>query len=284
MSAAAPAEPLLRLRPLGLGELLDDVFRVYRRHFWLLFGVSLLLSLPTLAFELASGTASALGFFLAAIPDLANPSALAARQPPAPPNLVLSLLGDLVQIAMVPFTVGAITRAAIDAAQGSPVTIRSALGGVVRRYWALMGLTLLFVALSPLVLCLPVLVWLAVRWVVAIPAMLAEGVGPIRGLDRSWTLTRGHWWRLAGTLLVMYLLQYGLSAALGVLGVPVAIVVPFVPDAVRGGIVLTVEVAAVSAVLPVVYLTVVLLYFDLRIRREDFDLDHLARQAVGLRA
>ncbi len=141
-------EPLLRLRPLGLGELLDDVFRVYRRHFWLLFGISLLLSLPNLALQLVSGSADALGFFLGAIPDLANPNALAARQPPAPPNLVLSLLGDLVVIVLVPFTVGAVTKAAIDAAQGSPVTIRSALGGVAGRYWGLMGLTLLFVVLS----------------------------------------------------------------------------------------------------------------------------------------
>src|SRR5207253_329043 len=44
--------PTLRLRPLSFGELLDDVFRVYRRHFWLLVSISLVLSLPTLVLQI----------------------------------------------------------------------------------------------------------------------------------------------------------------------------------------------------------------------------------------
>ncbi len=281
MSSAPPVEPLLRLRPLGLGEILDDVFRVYRRHFWLLVGIALLLALPGLIVQLASGSAASFGFLLSALPDLANPGVLAGRQPPPPPNLVLVGLSYLLIVVVVPFTLGAITKAAIDLVHGEPVSIRSSLMGVARRYWALLGIALLFGLLLPLALCLPVFVWLAVRWVVAIPAMLAEGVGPIRGLDRSWTLTRGSWWRLAGILLVMYLLQYVVSGALGVVGFPIAIAVPFIPDVVRGAIVLTVQTAAAAVVQPVVYLCIVLLYFDLRIRREDFDLYQLARQAVG---
>jgi membrane-anchored glycerophosphoryl diester phosphodiesterase (GDPDase) len=283
LSALPRSEPLLRLRPLGLGEVVDDIFRVYRRHFWLIVGIALLLALPGLLVQFASGSAQTVGFVLGLLPDLGNPAALAARQPPPPPNLGLLALSYLVAILTFPFTLGALTQAALDLVQGNPVSIRASFRGVLRRYWALMGLAALFVLLSPTALCLPVFVWLIVRWVVAIPALLAEGLGPIRALDRSWTLTRDSWWRLAAILVVAVLLEWVVSGTLGALGYPVAIVIPFIPEVVRGAIVLTLETVAGALVQPVLYLCIVLLYFDLRIRREDFDLDQLARQAVGPR-
>jgi membrane-anchored glycerophosphoryl diester phosphodiesterase (GDPDase) len=279
--AAAPAEPLLRLRPLGLGEILDDVFRVYRRHFWLLVAIALIVSLPGLALQFASGSASQFGFALSILNDLSNPDALAARQPPALPNLALLALSYLVLIALVPFMVAAIPRATIDIVLGNPVSVRSTLAGVARRYWRLMGVALLYVLISPMVLCLPVFVWLFVRWVVAVPALLTEDIGPVRALDRSWTLTRSHWWRLFGILVLIYLLTTVVSGALGVFALPVAVAVPFIPPFVRGAIILTVETAASAVVQPALYLCVTLLYFDLRIRHEHFDLDQLARLAVA---
>jgi hypothetical protein len=52
----------LRLRPLGFGELLDEVFRVYRRHFWLFVSIALVLALPTLVLQIVSGQADQIGF------------------------------------------------------------------------------------------------------------------------------------------------------------------------------------------------------------------------------
>jgi Membrane domain of glycerophosphoryl diester phosphodiesterase len=284
MSRQAPTEPLLRLRPLGLGEILDDVFRVYRRHFWLLAAIALLVSLPALLLQFASGSANQFGFLVSALGSIADPEALLARTPPPPPNVALVGLSYVVLVLIVPFTLGAITRAAIDLVQGNPVGVRSALTGVARRYWALLGLSALYVLISPLLICLPVFIWLFVRWAVAIPAMLAEGVGPIRALDRSWTLTHDHWWRLFGILLLMYFLTSVVSGALGAFALPLAIAVPFIPAVVRGAIILTVDTLAGAVVQPALYLCVVLLYFDLRIRREGFDLDQLARQAVAPQA
>jgi hypothetical protein len=278
--AGAPAEPLLRLRPLGLGELLDDVFRVYRRHFWVLVAIALLVALPGLALQFASGSASQFGFVLSILNDLNNANALAARQPPGLPDLPVLAVTYLVSIALIPFTLGAIPRASIDIVLGRRVSVGSVLAGVARRYWRLMGVTLLYVLISPLAICLPVFVWLFVRWVVAIPALLAEDVGPIRALDRSWTLTRNHWWRLFGILVLIYLLTSVISGALGVFSLPVAVAVPFIPPFVRGAIILTIETVASAVVQPALFLCVTLLYFDLRIRHEHYDLDQLARLAV----
>ena len=51
----------LRLRPLSFGELLDEVFRVYRRHFWLFVSIALVLALPTLVLQIVSGQADQIG-------------------------------------------------------------------------------------------------------------------------------------------------------------------------------------------------------------------------------
>ena len=248
MSSGAGGEPLLRLRPLGLGEILDDVFRVYRRRFGLLVAIALLVSLPGLLLQFASGSADTFGFAISLLGSIANPNALVGRQPPSPPNLALLGLTYLVILLVVPFTLGAVAKAAVELVQGNPIDVRSALAGVAHRYWALLGLSLLYVLISPLVICLPVFVWLFVRWAVAVPAMLAEGVGPVRALDRSWTLTRGHFWRLFGILLLMYLLTSVISGALGAFALPLAVVLPFIPAVVRGAILLTVETVASAAV------------------------------------
>lgn len=279
--APAPSEPLLRLRPLGLGEILDDIFRIYRRHFGLLCAISLLVSVPSLLIQFATGSVANLGFLFNVFGNLGNPQSSSTLVAPGRPNLQLFGLSYLVLLALLPFSIGAVSRAAIDIALGNPVSVRSAFAGVARRYWALLGQTLIVVvAIVPLVLCFPVAIWIGVRWVVGVPALLAEGIGPLKGLGRSWTLTRGNWWRLFGTLLLVYLLQAAISTALGALGLPLGFAIPFISPVVRAAIVLTVSTVAGALTLPVVYLCIVLLYFDLRIRREHFDLDQLARQAV----
>lgn len=280
--APAPSEPLLRLRPLGLGEILDDIFRIYRRHFGLLCAISLLVSVPSLLIQFATGSVANLGFLFNVFGNLGNPQSSSTLVAPGRPNLQLFGLSYLVLLALLPFSIGAVSRAAIDIALGNPVSVRSAFAGVARRYWALLGQTLIVVvAIVPLVLCFPVAIWIGVRWVVGVPALLAEGIGPLKGLGRSWTLTRGNWWRLFGTLLLVYLLQAAISTALGALGLPLGFAIPFISPVVRAAIVLTVSTVAGALTLPVVYLCIVLLYFDLRIRREHFDLDQLARQAVS---
>ena len=55
MSVSAP----LRLRPLEIGDLLDETFRMYRRHFVLFAGISAILSIPSAAlFALLLGSFS----------------------------------------------------------------------------------------------------------------------------------------------------------------------------------------------------------------------------------
>jgi hypothetical protein len=259
-----------------VGELLDDIFRIYRRHFGLLLGLSMLLSLPLLAVQILVN-ADNTGFITTVLMNFGNQQALAGLPLPRS-NLGLLLLSYPVLALVGLVTTGAMSLAAIMISLGHPATVGSVLRGLLLRAWDLLRLFLAQLVLVPLFLCLPVGIWIAVRWAVAVPALMAEGTGPISALGRSWDLTTRSWWRTLGILLLVYLLQSVVSGTLSVFGYPLAIMVPFAPQVVRGAIVLTVGTAASALSLPIVYLCVTLLYFDLRVRREGFDLDILAQQ------
>jgi hypothetical protein len=79
---------------------------------------------------------------------------------------------------------------------------------------ALVGLILGLLALA-------VLVWLGVRLVFWLIAVVTEPVGPIRGLSASFRATKGHWWRsfglmaLLGVISLATMLIFGLADRLG---------------------------------------------------------------------
>jgi hypothetical protein len=70
-------------------------------------------------------------------------------------------------------------------------------------------------------LYLALIIFLAVRMLMASPVASEEAVGPIAILRRSWQLTEGHWWRLFGFIL-MFLI--GAIIALAAIGAAVGVV------------------------------------------------------------
>src|SRR4030088_1394154 len=56
MGAVASTPAPIRFRPMPLPELLDELFRLYRRHFSLIAGVALLGAVPGLIWSLVTGT------------------------------------------------------------------------------------------------------------------------------------------------------------------------------------------------------------------------------------
>ena len=268
----------LRLRPLEIGDLLDEMFRMYRRHFLLFAGISVLLAVPEaalfglgygslLAAQQVGGTGGLAGFFGA---------------------LGLALL---VALAILPFTHSAVVYAACESAMGRPVTAGGIVRGVGRRYFPLLAYWLLFnvyTAYLAAILCVAPLIlwtWGFVGWFVVVPAMFVENIGLGAAFSRSWSLVQGRWWR---TFLILFLLivlwlvvDFGLGAfvSLGqaLLGLFVS---PFVATAVAaaGG-------QLVSALVnPIMQIAVVLVYFDLRVRKEGLDLFQMAYRLAAPQA
>src|SRR4030081_3141601 len=55
MGAVASTPAPIRFRPMPLPELLDELFRLYRRHFSLIVGIALLVAVPGLVWSLVTG-------------------------------------------------------------------------------------------------------------------------------------------------------------------------------------------------------------------------------------
>ena len=276
MGAVSVIGPVpLRLRPLEISDLLDETFRMYRRHFVLFAGISVLLSLPAaalsgLAFGLLGGLVQTSG--TSAPPDLSVFSVM------LPVLAVAALLG----IGLIPFSYGAVVFAACESAMGRPVSAGSIVRGVGRRYFALLGYWLLFFfsLFVSLILCvLPVAlwIWVFVMWALVTPVMFVENLGLGAAFGRSRMLVQGRWWRtfLALFLLavVFYVVRLALSAFVEIAQVVLEIVVsPFVAAAVASASAEVVD----ALVNPIMQIAIVLIYFDLRVRREALDLFQMA--------
>jgi hypothetical protein len=123
-------------------------------------------------------------------------------------------------------------------------------------------------------------VFLAVKWCVTFAAIVSERAGPFRGMGRSWELTRGHWWRTFGTLLVLALISFVLYF-LVIAGLGGLIATNEDMSEVTYAVLSTALTIVLFAILyPLIASIVTVIYYDLRVRNEGFDLQLLA-QGVG---
>jgi hypothetical protein len=258
------------LRPLEIGDLLDETFRMYRRHFVLFAGLSVIFSIPTAVLS---------GFTLytlfTSLSQLRPGSGLAID----PSLLIWYAVFLLVTLALVPFQYGAVTYAASESALGRPVTPSGVLRGVLRRYFALLGYWLLISLMAVAFCLLPLWIWIWVGWCVVVPVMFVENVGLGAAMGRSWRLVEGRWWRTFLVLFLMFIVFYVVSLALraflalgqALLQIVVSQLVVLWVSGVTAAIV-------DSLVFPVLQIAIVLIYFDLRVRKEGLDLFQQAQR------
>jgi membrane-anchored glycerophosphoryl diester phosphodiesterase (GDPDase) len=72
--------------------------------------------------------------------------------------------------------------------------------------WLFVGFLAIFIAFAII----------GVRLWITVPAIAVEQPGVLAALRRSWDLTRGHFWRLFGVLLVMWLGTLAMSMVAGI--------------------------------------------------------------------
>jgi hypothetical protein len=110
-------------------------------------------------------------------------------------------------------------------------------------------------------------------------AVLEDLGAPTDAVGRSWRLTRGYKWRAFGLLVVSLILLYAPIFALAIIG-----------GITNPEMILTGETPAFITVVgqviwllvyPILNCVFTLYYYDLRVRKEGFDLEHLSQQ-MGL--
>jgi hypothetical protein len=267
VSAPAP----LRLRPLEIGDVLDETFRMYRRHFFLLAGLSVAFAIPLAAFA-GFGIWS---FFDQAISSAYNTTT--SNTPDVSGMLVGLGIGYVVYFAVLPFQYGAITYAICESAQGRPISVGSVLRAALRRYLHVAGYLGLLILMALFFCLFPLWIWIIVGWIAVLPVMFVENVGLGAAMSRSWNLVRGVWWRTFLIALLVFILTYVVTLALDAffyLGQALLSIVlsPYVTLAIYEAAGILVN----ALVMPVLMIALVLIYFDLRVRKEGLDLFQLA--------
>jgi hypothetical protein len=282
MSAQAPAP---RLRPLGIGEILDVGIKVYTRNALTLFKIVVFVVLP------AQIVVNAVE--VSALPSGLSVSGGGSFGPSFSPNgnatitrhqLGVFLTGWGVAL-LITFVAGQLAqagcfRAVADAYLGEEVGWRSSLRYALRRLPALIGMSIVsgILTLIGFALCILPGVYLWAGFYVAVPVLLVEGSGPLRSLGRSRELVRGRWWGTFGVAVVGYLLVSVVSVALSGLIVGLAFANP-ARNTVTGFVLNTFATTLGSMLTtPAAAAFATVLYIDLRVRKEGFDLLLLARR------
>ncbi len=121
----------------------------------------------------------------------------------------------LLSLIIAAFTQGVMTRATVAHSEGRKAGFGESLGAALPVFLPLIGLALLIgigVMIGMVLLIVPGII-LYVIWSVAAPALVEERRGVFASLSRSRDLTRGHRWKIFGTLFVMLVIYYLILAA-----------------------------------------------------------------------
>jgi hypothetical protein len=299
-----------QLRPLGIGDIVDRVFSMYRQRAILFIALS---AVPYLALFLVIG-----GIALSLAPQLAPLAsffASFANTSTAPRNLsvtpaegaalftlvVVAVVAGLIAVLFLSVQIGALVDAAAARYLGRETTVgasfraglRSApkiiATGLLLFFALLLGWSVLFLiaALSnnALVATLAILgglvatVFVFASWLVAPVVAALEPVGPAHAVRRSWWLSKGHRWRILGLQILLAVLQTVLSTLISFV-----FVAAFISDTtVRLLLQNIVNVVATVLWAPIEWGTFTILYFDLRVRKEALDLQ-IAAEALPRQA
>jgi hypothetical protein len=282
MSAESTAP---RLRPLGIGEILDVGIKIYLRNWLPLFKIVAFVVLPAqILVNIVEISALPKGVTVSG----GNPFAPSFSGAPATPvsgSDATTFAVGLLVAALINFLAGRLAQAGCfrvvaDAYLGEEVNWRSSLRFALRRLPALVSLSILtaiLVGLGTILFIIPG-IYLYVAFAVAVPVLLVEGANPARALGRSRELVRGRWWGTCGVSVVGYLLVSIVSYAL--VGVVVGIAFANPARNTVAGFVLNTLATTVGSMIatPAAAAFITVLYIDLRVRKEGFDLLLLARR------
>lgn len=242
---------MYELRAMTVGEIVDGAIAIYRSCF------------PTLA---------SIAIVCQGIPIVILTFVTLGGGPVVHPllwtlALLLSSLGGLFAAAATLWVIS-------EAYLGREATAGNALGFALGKFVPLFVAGLikyLFIGLGMLFLLVPGII-IACGYAVVSQVVVLEAVAPTRALGRSWELTKGFKKRAFGLGFIVLFFVSLPSTVFGIVG------------AAYPAITTTVEILAQLLSLfiyPIVGCAFTLFYYDLRVRKEAFDLEVLSRQLTG---
>lgn len=246
---------------MELGQILDRMFRIYGGNFALLFGIVALSYVPIYVLQIPLFGV----YYIKGLGDQAQVIAVICQ-------VVLSLLAILLAY---PLAQGAATFAVSERYLGHEVTIGAAYRAAFQRLGKLITTQLtvsLKVGIGFLLLIIPGVLWL-LSYFVAIPVVMVEGTGALQTMRRSKDLAYGHRRNIFVIVFMMMVLSWAIAVASYVITLMFWNLTTFT------GQVMNQVISGILNLLlaPVWVVAAILFYYDLRIRKEGFDLEMLGK-------
>jgi hypothetical protein len=249
------------LRPRTVGEILEAAFSLYAKHWASLIQIVAIVVVPLTLLQYFLGDVVSGNVVTQTNGDVAlregAGGAFAA-------TAVVGLLSLLIQQILV----GAVAWAVASTLIGREPDVGECYRFGYRRLWSILLVGILFalaVFAGLIALVIPGII-IAVRLSVSIPALVVEGKRGTEALRRSWDLVRGHSWSVFGAFIVVAFLTGIVNGIFTAVGGNNWLVV---------GILASI---AACITTPFTGLVIGLIYFDLRVRKEQLDVATLERE------
>jgi hypothetical protein len=285
-----------KLQPLGFGELLDRAIRVYRKNFVPFTAMVAIVQTPLVALQILATLLA-----VSSIPT----TPFSPGQPPPDISQVfgpayfigqgLNVILSIINFLSTGILYGAIIRGTADSyLSNERVTVSGTFGKVFKAFGRLtltMLLTILIGIALFIWLIIPCIGWVSGPglfifggWVI-FPLILIcstlEGLGPLGAYRRAWDLSRRRFWWTLGFAFVIFL--FSMAVTLGpstLVNIGLGAVLradffrnnPALVTAMNTIIVSLVSLAAIILTYPIQAVSFTLMYFDLRVRTEGFDM------------
>ena len=250
-----------RFEPMTTGVLLDRAFRLYSANFALMLGIAATAYVP---------------FYLIMLVLEASVGAHLPNQAGSFTALVFQLVFMILWASIAfPIASGATTFAISERYLGNDVTIGEAMRRGLSHFWSLSIAQItatIRVMFGFLLLIVPGILWM-LSYALIVPVILIEGQKAIPSLRRSRDLVKGYRGKVFCIVLVVNLLQVILTA-----GATMVSGMFFDSQSPSGSVLASALNNLLSIFLtPLGIIAAILMYYDMRIRKEGFDLEMLSR-------
>ena len=272
-----------QLRPLGIGEVLDVALKIVWRNAGTLVRVVVFVVLPVqvvlalLALSITPNSTNSGSSFTFQTQSSSGSTISSSDIKAAVGYGVLALLLTILSSTLAS---AACFRAIASAYLGERTDWRSSIGYALRRLHSVILVTLLIglAAGFGALLCLLPGIYFGVAFSLGVPVLLTEGKRGRKALGRSRALVKGFWWRVFGITVLGYILSSIIAGAIE--GLVVGLTSVGSGDSSLTAVVVNVIAGTGSKVVttPFVAAFVIVVYFDLRVRKEAFDLQLLAER------
>jgi len=289
----------VQFEPMSVGRIIDRTFTIYRNNFLRFVTIVAIIQVPVTLLSLVSSS-----FLLAGVPahqqvapefsddtttsfeteNETRPRVM--REDFASPSLAIvgclgTVLSGLLAMVGAMLCQAALTKSVSETYLGRELSVGQAYKAILPRFLSLLGASFLVglvVWLGFLLLIVPGVIF-ALWLFLTTPSIVVENHRAIQGMSRSKALISGNLGKALAVAFVAGLIGFAINMPTSYLGVLIATLLG--PDNIVLSTAVSRCIGVVGQILatPIGAAASILLYYDLRIRKEGFDLQMLAQSA-----